>query len=66
MENPLSPRLWRARLWRRGSDLMGGIRSATKAGVHFREGRKEEINDLLRDILGDGFNFDDLLELEHG
>ena len=31
-----------------------------------REGKKAEINDLLRDILGDGFNFDDLMELDHG
>ena len=30
-----------------------------------REGKKEEINDLLRNILGDGFTFDDLMELEH-
>ena len=31
-----------------------------------REGKKEEINDLLQDILGDGFNFDELMELDHG
>ena len=31
-----------------------------------REGKKDEINDLLRDILGDGFNVDDLMEPDHG
>lgn len=31
-----------------------------------RDGKKEEINAVLRNILGDGFTFDDLLELDHG
>ncbi|MEN8245495.1 MAG: bifunctional precorrin-2 dehydrogenase/sirohydrochlorin ferrochelatase [Thermodesulfobacteriota bacterium] len=31
-----------------------------------RAGKKEEIDTLLRDILGDGFNVDDLMELDHG
>ena len=31
-----------------------------------KAGKKEEINGLLRDILGDGFNVDDLMELDHG
>ena len=31
-----------------------------------RTGQKEAIDNLLRDILGDGFNFDDLLERDHG
>lgn len=28
--------------------------------------KTEEINNLLRDVLGDGFNYDDLMELDHG
>jgi len=31
-----------------------------------RAGKKEEIDTLLRDILGDGFKVDDLMELDHG
>lgn len=31
-----------------------------------RDNKKEDINDLLRDILGEGFNVDDLTELDHG
>lgn len=31
-----------------------------------RAGKKEEIDTLLRDILGDGFKIDDLMELYHG
>jgi precorrin-2 dehydrogenase/sirohydrochlorin ferrochelatase len=31
-----------------------------------REDKKSEINDLLQEILGDGFIFEDLMELDHG
>jgi precorrin-2 dehydrogenase/sirohydrochlorin ferrochelatase len=31
-----------------------------------REDKKAEINNLLQEILGDGFKFDDLMELDHG